>query len=235
MVNIQNLVEERLNKLWKEFANAEFCEFSPNSILEVPDDGIIFIGINPSLIARVKKQLIEKNDIHCTFHKLINDKNKEYRYFKKFFEVGENTNLNWGHIDILYNRETNQKKIKEMLKHDRSKKFLAKQCEITRYVLDKLIDENKPRIFIVTNTLARNLLGKYHNQKPIEKSNHWIGYDFIWDENLGTYLYKNNPFFFTSMLTGQRALDNGSYKRLIWHINLVKDKMSIESLCITPI
>ena len=125
MVNIQNLVEERLNKLWKEFANAEFCEFSPNSILEVPDDGIIFIGINPSLIARVKKQLIEKNDIHCTFHKLINDKNKEYRYFKKFFEVGENTNLNWGHIDILYNRETNQKKIKEMLKHDRSKKFLA--------------------------------------------------------------------------------------------------------------
>jgi hypothetical protein len=29
---------------------------------------------------------------------------------------------------------------------------------------------------------------------------------------------ENIPIFFTSMLTGQRALDKGSYARLIWHI-----------------
>lgn len=95
---------------------------------------------------------------------------------------------------------------------------------ISKIVLDKIIDEKKPRIFVVNNTLARDLLGQYHTQKPSTKSNHWIGYDFVWDEGFGTYIYKNNVFFFTSMLTGQRALDNGSYQRLIWQINFVKDK-----------
>lgn len=49
--------------------------------------------------------------------------------------------------------------------------------------------------------------------------------DFKWDEELGTYTYKNNPFFFSSMLTGQRALDNGSFERLVWHIKKVKSKL----------
>ncbi len=228
-MNIQNLVEDKLNNLWEEFEKEDFCEFSPNSILEVPNDGIIFIGLNPSLIEKVKKQLIEKNDIKCNFHKLIYDKNKEYRYFKKFFDVSEKTDLNWGHIDILYNRDTSQKNIEKLSKQERGKEFLTKQFEITRDVLDKLIDKNNPRIFVVTNALARDFLGKYHKQKPDEKTNHRIGYDFIWNEELGTYFYNNNPFFFTSMLTGQRSLDNGSYKRLIWHINLIKNRMSIKS------
>jgi hypothetical protein len=97
---------------------------------------------------------------------------------------------------------------------------------ISKIVLDKIINEKKPRIFVVNNTLARELLGEYHLEKPTKKSNHWIGYDFIWNEDFGTYTYKNNAFFFTSMLTGQRALDNGSYQRLIWHINKVKNKQN---------
>jgi len=39
-------------------------------------------------------------------------------------------------------------------------------------------------------------------------------------------MLKNVPIFFTSMLTGQRALDNGSFERLIWHINFVLGKIS---------
>ena len=44
-----------------------------------------------------------------------------------------------------------------------------------------------------------------------------MGFDFIFDEKLGTHKIVNNselentPVFFTSMLTGQRALDNGSF------------------------
>ena len=227
MVNIQNIVEDRLNELWKEFENEDFCKFSPNSIKEVPDDGLVFIGLNPSLIEKVKKELIEKNDINCNFHKLIYDKNKEYKYFHKFFEVAKETNLNWGHIDILYNRETNQKNIEKLFKTDRGRKFLNKQFKITKEVIDKLIDPDNPRIFVVTNALARDFLGKYYENDPDERTNHRIGYNFIWNEDIGTYFYKNNPFFFTSMLTGQRSLDNGSYKRLIWHINFIKDRMSI--------
>ena len=191
MINIELLVKEKVNALWREFGNEEYCQFSPNSIAEIPNEGLIFIGINPSMTDKVKERLIEKN---------------------------------WGHLDLLYNRETNQKKVAGLLKTERGKDFIYKQCMISKIVLDKIIDENKPRIFVVNNTLARSLLGEYHTEKPTNKSTHWIGYDFVWNEDFGTYIYKNNAFFFTSMLTGQRALDNGSYKRLIWHINLLKNK-----------
>ncbi|WP_121667460.1 hypothetical protein [Mesonia aquimarina] len=225
MIDVRETVEAKVNSLWKEFKGEEFCRFSPHSIAQVPEEGLLFIGINPSLNKKAEQKLIERNDIKCEFHTLTNDPNGEYRYFRKFFEVSKKTNLDWGHIDILYNRETNQKKVEKILKTERGKDFIYKQCQITKEVLDKIIDLDKPRIFVVTNTLARNLLGDYHEEENDQKSTHFIGYDFIWDEELGTYTYKNNPFFFTSMLTGQRALDNGSFKRLVWHINFVKNKV----------
>lgn len=224
MINIRELVEERLNTLWEEFKDEEFCKLSPVSISKVPDNGLVFIGINPSLSKEERERLKNKDNNNCEFYKLHYDINSNYRYFKKFFDISEKTGINWGHIDLLYHRETNQKKVSGLLKTDRGKDFIYKQCMISKIVLDKLIDENKPRIFIVNNTLARELLGEYHTEKPTKKSHHWIGYDFVFSEDIGTYVYKNNPFFFTSMLTGQRALDNGSYQRLIWHINLVNSK-----------
>jgi len=226
VINIETLIKEKINALWREFGNEEYCQFSPNSIAEIPNEGLVFIGINPSLTDKVKKELIEKNDINCEFHKLTYDVNLDYRYFKKFFDVAEKTGLKWGHMDLLYNRETSQKKVARLLKTERGVDFIYKQCMISKVVLDKLIDERKPRIFVVNNSLARELLGEYHMEKPIEKSSHWIGYDFVWNEDFGTYVFKNNAFFFTSMLTGQRALDRGSYQRLIWHINQVKNKQS---------
>jgi len=54
-----------------------------------------------------------------------------------------------------------------------------------------------------------------------------LDYKFEFDEKIGTdrivskgKLY-NAPIFFTSMLSGQRALDNGSFKRLKGHIKFV--------------
>lgn len=222
MINIEVLVKDKINQLWSEFESEKYCEYSPHSIAEVPKEGLIFIGLNPSMSEKVRLELIKKNDIRCKFHTLTYDVNRDYRYFKKFFTVAEETGMKWGHIDILYNRETNQKKVQSLLKTERGKDFLYKQCMITRSILDELIDENNPRIFVVTNSFARDLLGRYRKENEIKKPEHWIGYDFVWNEDFGTYIYKNNPFFLSSMLTGQRALDNGSFERLIWHINLVK-------------
>lgn len=225
MVDIKGLIQEKINTLWIEFHNEEFCQFSPSSIAEVPDEGIIFIGINPSMIEKERLNLIDKNDINCEFYTFSYDETNEYRYFKKFFDIARKAEMNWGHIDILYNRETNQKNVERLLKTERGKDFIYKQCMITRSVLDSLIDEKNPRIFVVTNSFARDLLGRYRKETETKQSEHWIGYDFVWDEDFGTYFYKNNPFFFSSMLTGQRALDKGSYERLVWQIKLVKSKL----------
>ena len=61
----------------------------------------------------------------------------------------------------------------------------------------------------------------------------WIDYlavsDFF-ESKFGTYTFPNklpgSVFFFSGMLSGQRALDLDSYRRLKWHIMQVKDKMN---------
>jgi hypothetical protein len=46
--------------------------------------------------------------------------------------------------------------------------------------------------------------------------------DLMWNKKKGFHWYtgmeKEVPVFFTSMLSGQRALDRRSYERLVWHI-----------------
>lgn len=222
-MNIKNLIEQEINDLWLNFSDLDICKTPPLSINEIPDSGIIFIGINPSLSNKERERLSNLRNRNCEFYELTYDENVDYRYFKKFFEVAKQTEMEWGHLDLLYCRETNQNSVKRLLNTERGKDFIYKQCMITKRVLNKIIDENRPRVFVVTNTFARDLLGRYRKPNhPKNENEWWINFDFVWDDNLGTYLYKNNPFFFTSMLTGQRALDNGSFERLIWHIDKVK-------------
>lgn len=53
------------------------------------------------------------------------------------------------------------------------------------------------------------------------------GWNFEFCTELGTHkiirhkTLNGTPVFFTSMLSGQRALDNGSKERLIWHIGKI--------------
>ena len=95
----------------------------------------------------------------------------------------------------------------------------------------QIIEEAKPKIIVVNNSLARRFLGFDKGEKNEQVYYEWIGFDFKFDDDIGTHRIINNemlngtPVFFTSMLTGQRALDNGSYERLIWHINYVKGRL----------
>ena len=54
-----------------------------------------------------------------------------------------------------------------------------------------------------------------------------MGLDFYFDEEFGSHRVthvpelKNTHFLFTSMLSGQRALDLGSRERLIWQVRRI--------------
>lgn len=225
MIDIQKMVESKINSLWGKHSDLDLCKYPANCTKEIPESGIVFIGLNPSMSAKEKVRLearIDKEDKACEFPLLTGDPNSDHQYFKKFYDIGKKTKMAWGHLDILYCRETSQKNIEILLGHEQGHDFIASQCHITKTILEQIINENNPRIFVVVNTLSRKLIcgkvqGEYHSAG--------INFDFEWNETLGTYTYKNNPFFFSSMLTGQRALDNGSFERLVWHINQVKSKL----------
>jgi hypothetical protein len=216
-INTKELFEDKINNIWK---NSKFNEIQIKGRGYAVQDKIIlnalmFIGLNPSYSEsnEENEEPFYNNPQSGTIHK----------YFKKFQEISKLTKTPWSHTDLLFLRETNQKNIESIYHQKNGVDFIYGQLLISK----EIIELSKPKVIIVNNSLARKYLG-------FEKNNNinvWMGLEFEFDENLGTYRVikneklENIPIFFTSMLTGQRALDKGSFKRLIWHIKFVLEKL----------
>jgi len=231
-MEIKEIIKEPINKIWKK--HEEFSNVPPLSVSEVPENAIIFVGINPSLGENDREVLSKEGNREIEFYdNPANNTGKPHPYFKKFETISKEVGLPWGHIDLLYIRETQQNKINDLIKDDKGRQFIFEQSQVTRNVIDAIIEKSNPKVFVVNNTLARGLLGRYKTKQgvfpddiPLENV-HWINYMFEWNEEYGTYFLEGTklPFFFSSMLTGQRALDNSSFERLIWHIKFVLNKL----------
>jgi hypothetical protein len=163
---------------------------------------VLFIGLNPSF----REKQAKKEE----YYKSFDATNNNDRYFRRFPLLVENKN-DWTFLDLLYIRETRQRNIENFYK--REPDFIKQQLEISKEIIKKI----NPEIIVVCDTFARNLL----------KSN-MMNFEFEFDDTIGTHRIINNPdfkdtiVFFSGMLTGQRALDNGSFERLKWHLNKVK-------------
>jgi hypothetical protein len=225
MIKVEEIIKDKIDNLWRESTHEVTFNIPPLYIKEIPNTEIVFIGINPSLSDEGKKNLLAESNTTCRSYTLNHDSEDIHNYFKKFQLISKETGLSWGHFDLLYIRETKQEKVKKLLKTQEGIQFLYQQLMISKVILNKLINSDKPKIFVVNNTLAREFLGKDRPKDYCEGLEHWMNYKFKWNEKLGTYTYNKCPFFFSSMLTGQRALDIGSLERLIWHIKHVKKQM----------
>ena len=222
-VSIKSVVHQRLVKLFSDPAYAEF-EFISRGfacVEEVEANSILFVGINPSYTQKASpaEEIGE-------YYQLQQEGN--YRYFKKFEEISKSLNLPWSHLDLLCCRETNQKSVEALINSELGRSFILKSLEIG---LDA-IRASKPHIIVVQNSLARRLLGKdRHEDSKGNLHEVWANLEMQFDPKKGTDVLGNSipeikgvPIFFTSMLTGQRALDRGSFERLVWHMNYVLSK-----------
>ena len=225
MINLKEIIGKDIDQIWEDFKQENFCKYPPCSVESIELSELIFIGINPSTNENEKMRLNTKEDRSCEYYTNEKDINKSHKYYKKFFEIAEKTKLSWTHIDLLYIRESKQKSLEKLLKSTSGKNFIVRQLELSKIILNKTLSQGKPKIYLVNNALARDLLGMNRPSDYSDDQKHGMDYRFKWDEELGTYRLGKHVFFFTSMLTGQRALDNGSYQRLIWHINFVKSKL----------
>lgn len=225
--------EERLKNLYKKmfekYSNSNFKDVlnERGFVFQYDEDEekteLLFIGINPSYT--------EKHEQGYKYADSYNrEDTKTRQYFKPFWDISEqisdkNSDYNgkWTHIDLLVFRETNQKYIKNTLfKDDAGLDFIMEQLEIAKERLIKI----KPKVIIVNNTMARKFLGKDRDGN----NDIWMGLDFVFNEEYGTFQVTNLPelekshFLFTSMLSGQRALDLGSKERLIWQVKRIFKK-----------
>jgi len=197
-IPVEQIVGAELQKIWSDPRFKDFCGRDFLAPDQVRPGTLLFVGINPSYT---------EADKHIRYY---NAHDGQHPYFRPFKRIAEQTGRAWSHLDLLFQRETEQKAIDQILKKPNGTDFIWEQLQVSKQVLDAA----QPAVIIVCNTKAREFLGldRHGNDKV------WLGLDFRWDEELGTYRYHDIPAFFSSMLSGQRALDSGSHRRLIWHI-----------------
>lgn len=161
---------------------------------------------------------------YLDIERLARDK---YDYFKKFKDIAGkvlNNKKDWEYIDLVAVRNTSQNAIVNLINN--KDPFILDQINL----MINLICNIQPKVIIVVNAFVSKYL------KSVLSLN--------FNKKIGTYTitcpcynkYANRrgsnriirissnriiPVFLTGMLTGQRALDTGSYERLIWHIDQV--------------
>ena len=173
---------------------------------------------------KFRKDEINKNDL-TYLASSASDKNEGVQYFSKIRELAEEILMleksNWRHLDIFYYRETKQNRIKNLI--DINEDFFNRQMDITKRLILKL----EPSMILVSNAFAGE---KFRKMFADDSESFFVKYPI--NVTQGTHLIqignkKNVPLFFSGMLSGQRALDLGSYERLKWHMKAVADGKSM--------
>jgi hypothetical protein len=181
----------------------------------IEKNAILFIGLNPSY----EPSRLGEKDRYSHFYSLDQEAG---RYFKKFIEFGTEEHP-WTHLDLLAIRETKQNKVRDIETNNLD--FIWNNLKLSK----KILEASNPKVIVVANTLAKKYMGKDRFKDDSGKEhNIWMGYDFGKIQDDGTFRIVNKdsnlkgiPVFFTGMLTGQRALDLGSFERLKWHVKKV--------------
>ena len=188
-------------------------------------NGLLFVGLNPSFSEQGFRRILKDTpyaDIKAVdfFHwrnrssfdlqtaaKIETIARDKYQFFDKFKSIARHIGLKWEHVDLFFYRENDQKNLKRRVYGKGGPNdFGRAQLELSK----ALIVDVKPKVIIVANAFAA---GIFHAE---------FGAEF--DEETGYHqtqiARRSVPTFLASMLTGQRAMDNYSYQRLLWHIKI---------------
>lgn len=166
------------------------------------NETILYIGMNPSYDTR--------RESPSGFYPMF-----DHWYYSRIKDITNavnevlKTDFKFAHHDLFFIRHTSQNDVLAMKKD--MPKFFETQLEITK----SIIEASNPRIIIIANAGASKIFqSEMYEWEPgsTEQWNQALGADFI---KIGD---SRIPVLFTGMISGQRALDEGSYNSLIWHI-----------------
>jgi hypothetical protein len=224
-ITIKENLEEEIKKILPKEDDiksyTEFHEIMKRGLLyptEIPKNRILFLGINPSF-------RIDHDDPYG-YNEILFEKEiskipitDRYVYFNVFQNICKEKE--WTHYDILPFREVNQKKITRY--YNEKDKFIHDILSQFTSLSKKIIELSEPQLIIVSNAFVRTLFS--HGDVESNKNKFEI-FKTKFSKEIGTHVIsegklKNIPVFFTSMLSGQRAMDVGSRERLEWHIDFI--------------
>ena len=202
IVDIETLFKQDLDDLW-DINKKKDRTFERGYAIEkkLVSDSILFIGMNPSYD--------EEKALHGGFYIP-----QEGHYFSKAMRIAKDRKAPFCHHDLFFIRETNQNTVLCLRK--KYSAFFAQQIDITK----RIISLAKPLMIIIINASACRIFQEVYSFEPLKNWNSDLGVDIL--PQLG-----NIPVIFSSMLSGQRALDLVSYTTLRWHVGHICDKLNI--------
>lgn len=214
-------INQEVLKLWEQTFDEDAIALMPLIYPALKEGTLLFIGLNPSFGERFgfledvkfgmrepKKTFQWRNRAKFDFQnaqQIEFEAKKKYAYYAKFREIAEEAHIDWEHVDLFFYRETSQSDFQEIIFRNKElTEFGKAQLELSK----KLIIGLNPIAVVVANALASRIFERQFNA--------------TFDENSGYHTIQISartvPVFLGSMLTGQRAMDNYSYRRLKWHI-----------------
>jgi hypothetical protein len=217
----------RLREIWREALKSGqwprgILHLWPLQYPEMTSRKLLFVGLNPSNSSDSKLLTLapDETDLESTdrardiLHReervMGMHGGKLHKYFGQFHRFQGPDN--WNHVDLLAVRHTNQSELAGALAlraHDAFQNgFVAAQIEVCLELSASL----EPQAVVVVNALASEILHEWLTKTKDLAFDSKVGYHLA---NLGS---RKVPWFFSGMLTGQRALDTFSLKRLIWHV-----------------
>lgn len=225
-------INTKILKIWETYP-LERGEFYPMLYPDFKKNTLLFVGCNPSDSQRRSKKVLNKTGAENSDY-LKYDSFNEYKinkvieheviakqecgYFKKFIAISKEITgdeYNWDHIDLFYYRQVSQNDFKKKVNYKEIKDKLSfnEFGEDQLCLFLDLLKEINPKVIIVANAFVSDIIqSKFKEYITEDNSFEKDGFDRI------SINGKQIPVFFTSMLTGQRALDNNSYRRLVWQI-----------------
>ena len=188
----------------------QFC-FHVNQV----ESPIWFFGMNPSLPKPTNDFISQTSYINDNL--IVELKNEQARMHKNhpYFEAAikffkKDVGIQELEIPVFHDlypvRHTKQKEFVQFIKHEENKEFREKLDEATK----ELIDGIMPDIIVIANAKASKLM-----QKIFFGRNEYNGETKLTYELDG----KKTDMIFSSMLSGQRALDTYSRSRLAREIS----------------
>lgn len=198
--------------------------------VEEQESGLLIVGCNPSGIAKHKdfrKQSDELTDFYIVNTFPLDKSEDRYTMAIKEFAEKCNYSKNYYKMDVFGIMRLQQSVISDDIKKKRCK-HVDQYKELFRIFVETVI-ELKPEKIVFANAFISNLIqGEDDVYERIR--NGYVEVAKERDDKGGlTITFKCNnktwesKAWFSSMLSGQRALDNGSKELLIWAVRRPED------------
>lgn len=222
-------INNKILSLWEKRFGVDWNGIAPIFYDDFKTGGILFIGMNPSFAPQKIRTIVKDTEFenldpeafYAWSHIAVDTKNVDtcieigryvhakYGYFKRMHEIADECRTFYQHIDLFVYRQTKQDEFLPLVRNVKTGTISEFGREQLAIFLEAL-REIQPVVIVVANASASRIVQEEFREK--------LSYDEEHGFHLLTLDSEEIPIFFSSMLSGSGALDNGSYERLKWHI-----------------